>query len=190
MNMPSRVLALVCLVGPLVACSSAPKISTDYDPQYDFSGLSTYHLVERNVAADPNDESTTLNDQRVTRAIVGQMAQRGLTAVASGDADIVLNFHLVTSDRTQVTSYNDRYGYRGYDHGRGYRRGGSRVDVWEYTEGTLILDLIDPKENRIVWRGEASALVKDRTSEERDAMANSYIASMFASMPPPLGKPE
>jgi len=180
----SRLFALVCLAGAvagtLAACSSAPKIRTDYDAAYDFSGLSTYHLVERNIAADPNDESTTLNDQRVSRAIVGQMALRGLTAVASGDADIVVNFHLVTADRTQVTSYNDRYGY--------HRRGASRVDVWEYTEGTLILDLVDPEANRVVWRGEASALVKDRTSEERDAMANEYIASMFASMPPPLGK--
>jgi hypothetical protein len=175
------------LLAGLAACVSAPKISTDYDPGYDFTGIANYFLVEHSAARDQGGMSTTLADQRVSRAIVAEMAARGLPAVPVEDADIILNFHIVTEDRTQVTSYNDGYGYNRYGHGRAYPRGRRQVDVWQYTEGTLILDLVDSAEKRIVWRGETSAIVKDRSTEQREAMATSTIAAMFSQMPAPFG---
>lgn len=179
--------ATTLLLATLAACVGAPRVSTDYDAGYDFAAIVDYHLVEHDVSTDPSGMGNTLADQRIARVIADEMAQRGLPAVSAEDADILVNFYIVTADRTQVTAYNDGYGYRRY--GSGYGRGGTyaerqRVDVWNYTEGTLILDLVDPAEQRIVWRGETSALVKDRTGEERDAMAREYVGALFAKMPP------
>ena len=54
----------------------------------------------------------------------------------------------------------------------------------------LLVDLVAPKEKRIVWRGQTSAVIKDRSNEERDARARMYVEAMFNHMPPPIGIPQ
>jgi hypothetical protein len=176
---------LASILALLAACTSTPKISTDYDPEYDFASIKTYYLVEHNLAAQPG--GTSLSDQRATREISAEMKRRGISPASVEQADIILTFHIVRQDRTKVTSYNNSYGYSRYGSGRGGYYGGNQVDVRQYTEGTLLVDLVAPKEKRIVWRGQTSAVIRDRSNEERDARARMYVEAMFNHMPPPIG---
>jgi hypothetical protein len=183
----TRSLALLIFSLLLTACSSAPKVGTDYDPAFNFASIKSYYLVENNSSANPDGPGSGLVDQRATRALQAEMQKRGIPAVSADKADIILTFHIVTQDRTKVTSYNNGYAYRPYGYGGGYYGAGNQIDVRQYTQGTLLVDLIDPKDKRIVWRGQASAIVKDRSNEEREALMNSYVEAIFAHMPPPLG---
>jgi hypothetical protein len=170
----------------LSACSGTPKVSTDYNPEYDFGNINSYYLVDHNVASGAAD--TSLVDQRVSRAIASEMSKRGIKPADEQQAGIIVNFYIVTRDKTRVTSYNTAYGYRGYGYGiASPYYGGNQVDVHQYTEGTLLLDLVDPKSKKTVWRGQSSAIVKDRPAQEREAMAKAYVQALFQHMPPPLG---
>lgn len=186
LNQIFQLAGLASIITLLMACTSTPKISTDYDPQYDFASIKTYYLVEHNLAAQIG--GTSLTDQRATREITAEMERRGISAASAEEADIIVTFHIVAQDRTKVTSYNNSYGYTRYGYGRGgYYGGGTQVDVRQYTEGTLLVDLVAPKEKRIVWRGQTSAVIRDRSNEERDARAKMFIEAMFNHMPPPIG---
>lgn len=184
----AKILFALVFVILLAACSSAPKVATDYDQNYNFSAIKSYHLVDQNQAAYIGEPGTSLADQRVTRAIAAEMQKRGIPEVSVDKADIIVTFHIVTQDKTRVTSYNTAYGYRGY--GYGYAspyNGRSQVDVRQYVEGTLLIDLVSPAEKRTVWRGQSSAILKTISNEEREARAKAYVEAIFAHMPPPLG---
>ena len=189
LNRLLQLAGLASILALITACTSAPKISTDYDPQYDFASVKTYFLVEHNLANQAG-AGTSLSDQRATREITAEMKRRGISPASVEEADIILTFHIVAKDRTKVTSYNNSYGYSRYGYGRGGYYGGNQVDVRQYTEGTLLVDLVDPKEKRIVWRGQTSAVIRDRSNEERDARARMYVEAMFNHMPPPIGIPQ
>jgi hypothetical protein len=52
--------------------------------------------------------------------------------------------------------------------------------------GTLIVDLVDAREKRLVWQGVASdALDPGATADERDKVVATMIAKMLADYPPP-----
>lgn len=183
-----RLIGLAAIVALMSACSSAPKVATDFDPSYDFNNIKSYYLVEHNLANQGG--GTGLADQRATREITAEMDKRGIPTASAEEADIIITFHIVAQDRTKVTSYNTGYGYSRYGYGRGAYYGGNQVDVRQYTEGTLLVDLVDPEEQRIVWRGQTSAVLRDRPQEERDARAKMFVEAVFAHMPPPLGMPQ
>ncbi|ARN74273.1 DUF4136 domain-containing protein [Oceanicoccus sagamiensis] len=170
------VLFFACL---LAACSSTPSVSVDYNPEYDFSDIKSYYQPPREEAGINTIDVGDLADQRFRRAAEAEMNLRGVELAPSRQADIWITYHVVTQDKTRITSYDNHYGYaRPY----GYS-GGTSVDVRQYTEGTLIVDLVDPATKKTVWRGVVSAIVKDRTTEEREALTRTYVAAIVNEIP-------
>jgi hypothetical protein len=74
----------------------------------------------------------------------------------------------------------------GAGHGRYYGWGApSSVDVYQYKEGTLIVDVVDAKTKQLVWRGFATGTVDpDAKPEQRERKLNDAIAQMMAQFPP------
>ncbi len=63
--------------------------------------------------------------------------------------------------------------------------GMSTTDVREYTEGTLIIDFVDPKADQLIWRGTGqSRLSESKTPEERTENINEAVAKILAQFPP------
>ncbi len=166
----------VFLVSILAACSSTPKVSSDYDPDYEFSDIRSYYAIPDNQSQFHGQPGTSLTDQRITSALAREMAARNITATSAEDADIWVIFHIVSKDKTRVTSYNSMYGYYGYG-------GGSSVQVRHYTEGTLLIDLINPDTRKTVWRSESSATIKEREPAEEQQLIHEHVAAAIAEVP-------
>jgi hypothetical protein len=90
-------------------------------------------------------------DRRITSAIHKNLKDKGFTRKEE-QADFQINFHTLTKERTEVhdLSYGpapfSRSPYFGdYSYGRLY--------VDNYEEGTLVIDVIDAKSQKLVWRG-------------------------------------
>jgi len=66
--------------------------------------------------------------------------------------DILIYPHASTKEKISVTDWGGGYGgwWGTGPYGWGY---GSRIDVRQYTEGYLILDIVTPKDKQLVWRG-------------------------------------
>ena len=67
--------------------------------------------------------------------------------------DFRVAVHFGSREKVQVTDW----GY-GYAPSRRYYGGGG-VDVYTYTEGTLILDVVDATSEQLLWRGSATGAV-------------------------------
>lgn len=58
---------------------------------------------------------------------------------------------------------------------------GSNVGMAQYTEGTVVIDLIDRKSRKVVWRGNASAPGYDRNDAQHEIVKN--INEIFEQFP-------
>lgn len=176
----SLLLAGLCTV-LLTACSS---IATDYDfdDQADFSKYRTFQWAPASAktAADPMQFSE-IQDRRIRDAVELALGGDGITLAAS-NPDLLVAYSTRTNQKTQVvdSGYNAYgYGYRGW---RGDYWRPSTIDVYQYQEGTLIVDLIDAKAKRLVWRGKATGVVGDYA--DADKLINEAVTEMFVNYPP------
>ncbi len=159
----SSITVVSCLL--LSACSSL-SINTDYDRQTDFSGYKTFATV-----APKQAPANPLVLQRFQRALETELTGKGLTEAPADTADLLVVMNGAVQQQTEIDS--DYIG----------PRWGSEVDVYQYNEGTVIIDLVDRKQNSAVWRGTASDVVDgDAISDEE---VTSVVQKLFAGFPPP-----
>lgn len=129
--------------------SSAQSVQSDFDRSADLSKLRTFtfsgaiHSVDRRSSAD------LLNDNRIMAALDRKLTSSGYARRDDGSADFKVVYMVASRNRLSLREYN--YGP--------FRFGGRDINVDRYTEGTLIIDIIDTRTKQIVWRGQASGAV-------------------------------
>jgi hypothetical protein len=119
----------------------------------------------------------SLAEQEMRASLERNLADKGLTQSTSGSADFLVSYHTKQQQKVQVTpGYGYGYGYWGYGWG-GF------PDVTTYTEGTLIVDFIDPVTNQVFWRGTASSVVEhpNNPNPQRIDKAVSKLMSKYPS---------
>ncbi len=154
-----RRLIWIGLLGVMVlllnGCSSVSYV-TDWDTQNDFSQYQTYAWYELAATPDRGAPPTAPNAivaGRIRRSVQAELGSKGLTPEAAGEADLLVTYHIAIQQGMQVYHsgwggpYRGCWGYGGYGWGGGYSS--ARV----VTRGTLIVDILDGKSRRLVWRG-------------------------------------
>lgn len=170
---------LVLFIG-LSGCSSL-SVNYDYDNNTDWTKFKTYGWIKssRNNSnpASPIPD-TALLEQRIHNSMAFEMKQRGITE--SDNPDLLVVYHLGTEEKIQVTDW----GYRYSDYYWG--SGGRQIDVHQFTEGSVVIDLVDATEEKLVWRGTGTGVVdgSQRTPEEMQDRVNNVINKVMASFPP------
>lgn len=164
-------------------CSSI-SVKQDYDREADFSALKTYDWMQTPPAATGDVkaalERNSLLDKRVRSGVDAQLSAKGYQKETAGP-DFYVIYHTGIEDKVNVTDWG--YGYAGY--GRYGMGAVHSVDVYEYQEGTLIVDVIDAKTKQLIWRGFATGTVDpDADAEKREKKLNEAITKMMAQFPP------
>ena len=181
----TRVSALaVLLLAAFCACSTL-RVNSDYDPDFDFSGFRTWGWLTGPQAGtvDPRLVSG-LVEERIRSALEKHLAARGFQRSTSGTPDFRVGYHAAVEDKVDVRTINRT---SGYGPGWGAGRGVMTTDTYvrEYEQGTLILDVVDSRSNRLVWRGSAQAEVYSySTPEQRAARIDDAVAQILESFPP------
>ena len=129
---------------------------------------------------DPRLDDNPFFNDHMQGAVERQLAAKGLELSASGTPDLLIHYHANVMQRIDVNRVDREYGYCSGDSCAG--------QVVEYEAGTLILDVVDSRTNRVVWRGWAQdrfvGVIDNRDRLER--MINTAVAHMLARFPPPL----
>jgi len=181
-----RIGIVLVAVALITACASSTNIQSDYDRSVDFSQYKTYGYYSPMGIENPN--YSNLLGQMFRDAIDAQMSTRGY--VKSEDPDLLFNVSARLEDKTRVTTTQDPmmygggyYGYRGgmYDPWGGYGYG-TRTNVSQYTEGTVNVDMVDPRLKRMLWEGVAIGRVQDNNKNLREDIMTG-VAEMFADYP-------
>lgn len=165
-------------VAVVAAACSGISTSADWDQAYDFSSLSSYAWLEQPL--EPGVSEIML--RRMYVAVDEALSARGFTKADADQADFIMAYHAGTQDRQQY----DTYGYGAGGWWGGYWGGGmTTTTVRTYSEGTLILDVIDRERNELVWRGSASKTIDEMDSpEQRVKTVQEAVAKMLKDFPP------
>jgi hypothetical protein len=168
--------AALALAAGTLACSTL-EVNTDYDPATDLSKYKTFTVKK---GTPPKN---ALAAERLENALAGALAARGLSRAPDG-GELNLFPHFVLGKETQVNTTG--YGYGGWGGGWRYGGGGMQTTtVQEIPTGTVVVDLVDAKTNKVVWRGIAKDQISTTaTPEERQQKAQEVSAKLFENFPP------
>lgn len=193
MNKKGYLVALFSLA--LTACSSV-SVSTDYDQDADFSELKGFNWLPESAVVEK--ESAYLNnrimDVRITKAIDKQLVAQGFKFAST--ADFYINYSITSEKKTDIRSYDNYSGYGpswGWGVGYGHRgmslSASTETRIDEYQQGSLIIDVIDPKSLELIWRGVGSKRLPESTdAAEMDKLVANIVQSILEKFPPKADK--
>jgi uncharacterized protein DUF4136 len=153
----------------LAACSGL-SVETVHDQNAQFSQFRTYAWIAGVPARDPAIES------QIHDAIDRELPFKGLAKAEDPAAPDLFVSTSVSVEVNRVVQ-PDQWGY---DLGP-VGMGSSRVNVLTLPMGTLLVDLVDARTRKLVWRGQASRAVDREISEETIRKA---VRKVFRGYPP------
>jgi len=165
-----KVFGLFSLVLLFNACSGL-KVTTDYDKNVDFTKYKTFEYY--GWAEDSDEILNRFDKERIEKAFGAELSKRGLKYVESG-GDLIITLYIVTKQETQTSATTTGmgggyggygYGYGGhYGYGPSYGWGGyshTTVNNYDYTVGTLIIDMYDATDKKLVWESIGEGTIKE-----------------------------
>ena len=177
-----RLLGIV-LIAALGGCSTM-TVTSDTDPSASFTGFRTYEWMTETPTktGDPRIDGNSILASRIRSSVERQLAAKGYEKRSSGTPDFLVGYHASLEKKTSVEMLNDYYRY---DRGWGWRYRGPQTYVYEYDEGTLVLDIVDPKTRKLLWRGSATDVVDPTASgEARQKKINEAVTQILEKFPP------
>ena len=186
MRVPQRftVVAVVALVLLLAACATGPRITSEVDPQADFASYPTFAFYSP--LALEKEGYATPTSERIKAATRAQMESRGYV-YDEAKPDLLVNINAYINERQDVIStpqlqFRTYYNYR-YNSYVQSAFWADRTDVYNYTEGTLNIDLVDALRKQLVWEGIAVGRMANTKPAARNTRIDSTIAEIFAQYP-------
>jgi hypothetical protein len=172
----------VALTTPAVMGCATMSVSSHVERSLD---ITQYHSYDWGPAdalptGDPRLDKDPFFQDRFQGAVEKQMAARGFERATSETPDLLIHYHANISQRIDVNRTDRGYGY--------CSAGDCPADVVEYEAGTLVLDVIDPRTNRLIWRGWAQGHIEGALNNQ-DRMARQIdeaATRMLARFPRPL----
>lgn len=171
----------------LASCSGI-KITTDYDPEADFSKYKTFSFLPWSKGT--SEILSSYDKKRVRAAATYELEKLGFQKV-DGKSDMVVNVLIIIDEKTGTATYNDYYtsgvgtGYYYGPWGYNYPGGVSAYTTmhsYDYEEGTMIVDLLDVEKKQLAWQGIAKKTLNSRKKGDGSVIKEA-MASLFKEFP-------
>ena len=178
LKFPRRVFLLCWLTLLVSIAAQAQKIKVEYDKAIDFSKFKTYAIDPVDNAAKP------MLRLAIQAAVQDDLTKRGLTKVDANPDLYVQMYGAIDSDVT--ASYHDPI------YGSSIPPINANINMWYGIPGTtttvvvhkgqMVVDVIDARQKKLVWRGVANQKLSDQRSKLLDQV-NSAVEKMFKQYP-------
>ena len=147
-----------------MGCSAVYHVSYDYDRGTDFARLETYNWLP----LKPEDQIRESIEKRIQNVVNNELETKGYKLVKKNP-----DFSIVAKVATQDEYWygSGYYGYR-YAH---------KIEA-----GALLLDFVKTREYRLIWRGEAVAVLDfSYSSDKLDKLIGEAVEKILKEFPPP-----
>ena len=182
------------LIISFASCSTL-KVVSDKDSSVDFTQYKTYQYF--GWAKESNKILNALDQERIEKAFGKEFQKRGLKYVKD-NGDLMVTLYIVTEKKTQTTANTTHmgggmgYGYGGYyGYGPAYGWGASSshttYNQYDYTVGTLIIDVYDATGKKLIWEAIAKGTI-DENLKNREVNINRAVGRMMLEYPVPAKK--
>jgi hypothetical protein len=159
----------------LSGCATRPEIRLDKDPSIDIGAYKSFGFFDP-VATDKS-RYTTLLSGRLKQATRDELERRNYV-YSESSPDLKVNFHLNVMDRQDVRVSPASFGPFG-----GYRLWSSDIDTVNYKHGTLSIDVVDTKQNQLVWQGIAEGRINKKAIENPGPVVEQTVSEVFTGFP-------
>jgi hypothetical protein len=179
----ARFLLVGCMAVAVAGCATAPDIRSDFDHRADFAQYRTFGYMKP-LGTDQAGYST-LFTERLKAATRQQLEARGYVYQAS-QPDLLVNFSGTLQQKLETVPNPPppMIGYYGYRTGfYGGWPGYDWNEVYQYTEGTLNVDLVDSRRQQLVWEGVATGPVNDVSRATSAEAIEAVVKQIFARYP-------
>lgn len=142
-------------------CLPLMPVSTHLDRGADFTRYRTYAWGPADAlpVTDPRLRDNPFFIDDLHGAIDTELQARGLERATSERADLQIHFHAAVNERIEIPARVERF------------RECIGTDcpplVTEYEAGTLVIDLVDARSKRVIWRGWAEHRLEDMLDDPR-----------------------
>ncbi len=190
----ARLVPIAAVVG-LAACASAVQVRTALSPDASLSGLHTFRVQptpKPSIASAQSSSDPMLVNSISNRALRGDLRQ-GFEklgyAVNDSTPDFCVAYYASTNQQLDITAWDYGYSLRP----RWWRGWGPRYrDMYEpmvtqYTQGTVIVDVFDPNNKELLWRGQGVAAVSDNQDQYVQEL-QATVAAILAKFPAAAAK--
>ncbi len=166
----------------LSACSSNKEAGVFYHSSFDFNQVKHYAMHQRNSEFSDLQNVSDITRNGIEIAVEREMDNKGFVYSELDKADLIINYHLFDHDDLPFSAYNKSVRY--CEHclkANGWQQHPQQQSV---TSGSLILDLVDPKTKRSVWRSfsQLDIKVKDNSQKVNEKIQQA-IKAMLAKYP-------
>jgi hypothetical protein len=184
----ARIALSLTATAVLTSCATQ-RAHYDFDNSVDFA---QYHhwawLPEpKKQASGDHRIDNPLTMQRIEAAVERNLAAKGFERSES-DADFEVGYLVTVEKQLSSSGVGGSFGFGRYSGGSGVGMsfGGPQIQIREYEEGTLILDITDAGSDKLIWRGSStSRLGEARTPEDSERIINRMVEEILANFPPP-----
>ena len=157
----------------LTGCPSA-SVHTDYDHNVNFSQFHSFSF-------GPVETDNPLYQQRIKDEVAKDLESKGLRR-AEGTGDLVVTAVGATHNRKEYQTFYNGPGFGYYYYGFGLGAP-TTTTVVHYKVGTLVVDMYNPANKHLVWRGTIQRGINDNPEANREHL-NGAIDRMLSGFPP------
>lgn len=184
MKLRTKYFLLAFIAATLGGNVATAKVSVVQAPSAALAKGSTFAwapiAAEAQMSRDPRLNNEIVAD-RLRLAIESSLVARGYRkADAAGEANLVVSYQVMLQDKADV-SLQGRGGFCGPRFGC-TRPAGYDLTQYEYTQGTLVLDLRERATGQLVWRATTDKKVKSKDASQEKL--NKQLLEMTKSLPP------
>lgn len=171
-----RVLRVVGLALLASTALSAQDVRYNFMPGTDFAKYHSYKWVPIEGASHPNQ----IADAQIKSSVDSQLAAKGLTKTESDSADLLIGYQVSVDKEKQWNAYSMG----------GVRFGGmGSATSSTISNGSLVLDMYDPKTKQLVWTGTATKTLDPSSNQEKNQKnLDKAMAKLLKNYPPPQKK--
>lgn len=165
----------------LALSGCARYATTDYDNTARFEVYEHYRFAERKEGS-----VQSLDAARIERALEKALEKEGLARAEAGQTQaLVVRYRIEQERRLESRGPNFGLGFGFGNNPFTFGMAHTPVESREIVEGQLVVELVDPGAEQVVWQGRAARNLTDSMgAEERKRLINRVVRAMFEQYPP------
>ncbi|MNK33710.1 hypothetical protein D3C87_522030 [compost metagenome] len=177
--MKKYIIILLAAVSLGVTSCSPFKVRSDYSATANFTNYKTYLLRTDDLKLNDLDKDRVLNE------LSKQLQAKTLTSAQN--PDLIINVKASHKKVQDVTT--SMGGGMGWGWGGPWGGGFGMGNTWtnNYNSGTIVIDIVDTKTQKLVWQGIGSGLSVDSPKSKQKQIPQ-IVADIMAKYPPQKGK--
>ncbi len=125
---------------------------------------------------DPRLDNNEFFDQRVRSQVEKELTRRDFEKATSRVPDLFVHYHASVTQEIDVRTVDHDYQYSNV----------VTMEPFVFDAGTLLVDLVDPRTNRLIWRGWVQANIDGIIDNQRilEQRIDEAVARILDRLPP------